>query len=159
MQANRYVDLVRSGADCCPTCGVRRPARSRSRRGRRDAHHSTQTYPGWDGSSPIHPAPVVFHLIHGADLGRSKVGAAAPASRTAASSTDPRHRIELHRQPPYSPEFNAIEGVCKTTRRTTTHNRYFGSPAERDAALRATFEQFKREPSLIEGHVLRFRAA
>lgn len=69
------------------------------------------------------------------------------------------HRIELHRLPPYSPEFNAIEGVWKTTRRTTTHNRYFGSPADRDAALRITFEQFKREPSLIEGHVSRFRAA
>ena len=69
------------------------------------------------------------------------------------------HRIELHRLPPYSPEFNAIEGVWKTTRRTTTHNRYFESPAERDAALRTTFEHFKRQPSLIEGHVLRFRAA
>ena len=50
-------------------------------------------------------------------------------------------------------------GVWKTTRRTTKHNRYFGSPAERDAALRTTFEQFKREPALIEGHVRRFRAS
>jgi transposase len=79
--------------------------------------------------------------------------------RAAASPRSHAHRIELHRLPPYSPEFDAIEGVWKTTRRTTTHNRYFGSPAERDAALRTTFEQFKRQPSLIEGHVLRFRAS
>ena len=33
--------------------------------------------------------------------------------------------IELFRLPPYSPEFNAIEGVWKVTRKTTTHNRFY----------------------------------
>jgi transposase len=37
--------------------------------------------------------------------------------------TDNRHRIELFRLPPYSPEFNPIEGVWKATKKTTTDNR------------------------------------
>ncbi len=82
-----------------------------------------------------------------------------PGSRGGAWLANHAHGIELHRLPPYSPELGAIVGVCKTTRRTTTHNRYFESPAERDAAFRTSFEQFKREPSLIEGHVRRFRAS
>lgn len=69
-----------------------------------------------------------------------------------------RHRIELHRLPPYSPELNAIEGVWKTTRRSTTHNRYFDTPAERDLALVNTFVTFQRKPSLVDGHLRRFRA-
>lgn len=67
-----------------------------------------------------------------------------------------RHRIELWRLPPYSPEFNGIEGVWKTTKRATTHNRFFETVEERDAALTATFESFRKEPRLIAGHVARF---
>ena len=43
------------------------------------------------------------------------------------------------------------------TRRHTTHNRYFDSPAERDAALIATFVDFQKAPQQIDGHVRRFR--
>ena len=67
-----------------------------------------------------------------------------------------RHRIELFRLPPYSPELNPIEGVWKTTKRTTTHNRFFRTTTERDAALTATFEHFNAKPASIAGHVARF---
>ncbi len=33
------------------------------------------------------------------------------------------HKLELHRLPGYSPEFNPVEGVWKATRKVTTHNR------------------------------------
>ena len=68
-----------------------------------------------------------------------------------------RHRIELHRLPPYSPELNPIEGVWKTTRRRATHNRFYATVAERDAGLTAAFEAFRRRPALIAGQVARFR--
>jgi len=68
-----------------------------------------------------------------------------------------RRRIELFRLPPYSPEFNPIEGVWKTTRKMTTHNRFYKTTQERDAALRATFARFQRRPSLIAGQVARFQ--
>lgn len=67
-----------------------------------------------------------------------------------------RHRIELHRLPPYSPELNAIEGVWKVTKKTTTHNRFYRTVGERDAALRDRFEIFNANPDLISGHVARF---
>lgn len=65
--------------------------------------------------------------------------------------------IELHRLPPYSPEFNPTEGVWKATRKFTTHNRFYPTVEERDAALTKTFETFQREPALIAGHVKRFQ--
>jgi transposase len=68
-----------------------------------------------------------------------------------------RHLVELHRLPPYSPELNPIEGVWKTTRRRTTHNRFYPTVEQRDAALAKTFTAFRRRPSLIAGHVARFR--
>lgn len=68
-----------------------------------------------------------------------------------------RHRIELHRLPPYSPEFNPMEGVWKATRRLTTHNRFYPTTAERDAALRRTFRRFRDRPTLIARQVERFR--
>jgi transposase len=68
-----------------------------------------------------------------------------------------RHRIELHRLPPYSPELNAIEGVWKTTKRCTTHNRFYATALERDGALVDTFEGFRAKPSLIANHVARFQ--
>jgi transposase len=67
-----------------------------------------------------------------------------------------RHRIELFRLPTYSPEFNGIEGVWKVTKKTTTHNRFYRSVGERDAALVATFETFKAYPHMIAGHIERF---
>jgi transposase len=67
-----------------------------------------------------------------------------------------RKHIELHRLPPYSPEFNPQEGVWKATRRHATHNRFYSTIAERDAALRKTFSRFQRCPNLISNHVRRF---
>ena len=66
-------------------------------------------------------------------------------------------RIQLCRLPPYSPEFNPVEGVWKCTRKLTTHNRFYRNVEDRDAALTATFERFRSERALIEGHVMRFR--
>ena len=67
-----------------------------------------------------------------------------------------RHRIELFRLPPYSPEYNPIEGVWKQTKKRTTHNTFYRTTQERDAALTATFEEFRQRPSLIAGQVARF---
>jgi transposase len=68
-----------------------------------------------------------------------------------------RHRIELHRLPPYSPEFNPMEPVWKVTRKMTTHNRFYATTTERDAALRRTFSTFQRRPALIFAHVARLQ--
>jgi hypothetical protein len=68
-----------------------------------------------------------------------------------------RHLIELCRLPAYSPEFMAMEGVWKTTRKLTTHNTFFVTPDQRDAKLTATFVTFQRRPALIAAHVARFR--
>jgi hypothetical protein len=51
---------------------------------------------------------------------------------------------------------NGIEGVWKVTKKTTTHNRFYRTIHERDAALVSTFETFKAYPELIAGHVARF---
>jgi transposase len=67
-----------------------------------------------------------------------------------------RNLIELHRLPPYSPEFMAMEGVWKTTRKFTTHNTFFVTPDQRDAKLTATFMTFQRRPALVAAHVARF---
>ena len=66
------------------------------------------------------------------------------------------HRIELFRLPPYSPEFNPVEGCWKATKKTTTHNRFFRTTDERDEALTSTFEYFSTNPASIAGHVARF---
>ena len=67
-----------------------------------------------------------------------------------------RHRLELFRLPPYSPEFNPIEGAWKETKKRTTHNRFFRTTDERDAALASTFKAFKRDRHSLAGHVARF---
>jgi transposase len=67
-----------------------------------------------------------------------------------------RHRVELFRLPSYSPELNGIEGVWKVTKKTTTHNRFYRTVEERDAALVTTFETFKAYPDMIAAHVERF---
>ena len=66
-------------------------------------------------------------------------------------------KIQLHRLPAYSPEFNPMEPVWKETRKRTTHNRFYSTTHERDGALRKTFNDFQRRPQLIEAHVARFR--
>jgi len=67
-----------------------------------------------------------------------------------------QHRIQLFRLPPYSPEFNPIEGVWKETKKRTTHNRFFHTTQERDAALVSTFTLFASSPALIAGQLTRF---
>lgn len=67
-----------------------------------------------------------------------------------------RRRIELFRLPPYSPELNPIEGVWKQTKKRTTHNTFYRTTDERDAALTATFNTFRACPSLIAAQVARF---
>lgn len=67
------------------------------------------------------------------------------------------HRVALFRLPPYSPEFNPIEPVWKTTRKMTTHNRFYATTDERDSALCRTFRRFRRRPALIAAHVARYR--
>jgi len=65
-------------------------------------------------------------------------------------------KVELHRLPPYSPEFMPVEGVWKATRKLATHNRFYKTVEERDASLIATFERFQTEPGLISAHVARW---
>lgn len=48
-------------------------------------------------------------------------------------------RFDLLFLPAYSPEFNTIERVWKLTRRTATHNRYFGSLDEVAESVETTF--------------------
>jgi transposase len=67
-----------------------------------------------------------------------------------------RWRIELFRLPPYSPEFNPTEGVWKETKKRTTHNTFYRTTDERDAALTGTFESFRARPSIIAGQIARF---
>ena len=69
-----------------------------------------------------------------------------------------QHLLEIHRLPPYSPEFNPVEGCWKATRREVTHNRYHPTPEDRDTALRAAFHGFQTDKARVVGHVLRFRA-
>jgi transposase len=69
---------------------------------------------------------------------------------------DHQQKIELFRLPPYSPEFNPIEGVWKATKKVTTHNRFYATVADRDAALTSTFETFRAYPQMIRGHLMRF---
>jgi hypothetical protein len=49
------------------------------------------------------------------------------------------------------------EGVWKATRKLATHNRFYRTVDERDAALVQTFKLFQRTPHLIAGHVQRYR--
>lgn len=67
-----------------------------------------------------------------------------------------RHRIGLFRLPPYSPNLNPIEGAWKETKKRTTHNRFFLTTVERDAALVCTFESFTNDPRLLAGQVARY---
>jgi transposase len=68
-----------------------------------------------------------------------------------------RDAIELHRLPPYSPEFMPVEGLWKATRRLATHNKFYPTVEERNAALRRTFQRFQRRPDLIIPQIARFQ--
>ena len=64
-------------------------------------------------------------------------------------------KIELHRLPAYSPEFNPTEGVWKVTRKMATRSTRPRMNAR--GALVRTFKIFQRRPELIATHVARFR--
>jgi transposase len=68
-----------------------------------------------------------------------------------------RHRISLHRLPPYSPELNPVEPIWKTTRKLATHNRFYQTTLERDTALRRAFQRFYATPAIISAHLARFQ--
>lgn len=68
-----------------------------------------------------------------------------------------RALIELHRLPAYSPEFNPMEGVWKTTRKRATHGCFYPTPEARDAGLRKAFNRFQKKPGLLMPQVERFR--
>jgi transposase len=68
-----------------------------------------------------------------------------------------RHLLELHRLPPYSPEFMPVEVIWKQTRKLATHNKFYAEVDERNAALRRTFAKLQRRPQLIAPQVARFR--
>jgi hypothetical protein len=55
------------------------------------------------------------------------------------------------------PEFMAMEGVWKTTRKLTTHNAFFVTPDQRDAKLTQTFNLFQRRPKVIAAHVTKLQ--
>lgn len=65
--------------------------------------------------------------------------------------------LELHRLPPYSPEYNPTEGVWKATRKLATHNRFYRTVQERDEALTATFRSFQSNPQNLLPLVARFQ--
>jgi transposase len=67
-----------------------------------------------------------------------------------------RHRIELFRLPPYSPNLNPMEGAWKETKKVSTHNTFFRTTDERDAALTRTFDAFNRNRRSLSGHAARF---
>lgn len=66
-------------------------------------------------------------------------------------------KIQLFRLPPYSPEFNPVEGCWKATRRLATHNRYYPTVEARDAALKEAFASFETDPAKVDGYVRRYR--
>ena len=51
----------------------------------------------------------------------------------------------------------AKRGHRSTTRKRVTHNRFFATVAERDAALTEAFVTFQVEPEHIAAHVARFQ--
>lgn len=61
---------------------------------------------------------------------------------------EPRHELELHYLPGYSPELNPQEHVWKVFRKQHTHNRCFTSTVETLIAARSGFRSLQRSPAL-----------
>lgn len=66
-------------------------------------------------------------------------------------------RIELHFLPPYSPEFNAQEGVWRVTRRKSTHNRFFNDRIELHITIFRRFNRFQGNPASLRSMIAPFR--
>ena len=67
-----------------------------------------------------------------------------------------RKWLDVHNQPPYSPEFNAVERIWYHTRFTGTHNRYFPTEQELVGTLRCVFRKMQRSPEQIMGYLQPF---
>ena len=61
-----------------------------------------------------------------------------------------RHRLVRIFLPPYSPELNPIERVWRITRRQITHNRYFESIEDLEAALIPYFSKWEQPNNTIK---------
>lgn len=65
-------------------------------------------------------------------------------------------RLQLHFLPPYSPEYNAQEGVWRLTRIKTTHNRFFNNQAELHRAIFRRFNRFQGNPASLRKMIAPF---
>lgn len=61
-----------------------------------------------------------------------------------------RHRLVRVFLPPYSPELNPIERVWRITRRQITHNRYFESIEDLEAALIPHFSKSEQPNNALK---------
>jgi transposase len=64
--------------------------------------------------------------------------------------TDNSSRLTIHYLPPYSPDYNPIEGLWKKIKKETTHNVYFESLEALGSALAKGLKWFRQEPSEVK---------
>lgn len=57
---------------------------------------------------------------------------------------DIRDKMTYMSLPPYSPDLNPIEQVWRITRREVTHNRYYASKSELEAAIDSYYAEFQQ---------------
>jgi len=65
--------------------------------------------------------------------------------------TKHRRHVEVFSLPPYSPDFNATERLWHYTRKESTHNRYFDTPAALCQSLFTTFTDMQQNPQKLQG--------
>lgn len=83
-------------------------------------------------------------LIHdGAPYHKSKV------TTMYATSPEAREKIELHRLPAYSPDFNPIEGLWRNVKRGFTHNRFFETFEDLCDTVSQGMRSFQKRPNRI----------
>jgi transposase len=58
-------------------------------------------------------------------------------------------RLTIHYLPPYSPDYNPIEGMWKNLKKETTHNVYFDSLEALKVALTQGLKRLREAPSEI----------
>jgi transposase len=61
-----------------------------------------------------------------------------------------KKRITIHYLPPYSPDYNPIEGLWKKIKKETTHNVYFETLEELQGCLVSQFQWFRKNKSEIK---------
>lgn len=64
-----------------------------------------------------------------------------------------KDKIEIHYLPPYSPQFNAQEGIWRLTRRKMTHNKFFNSARQLYERLFRQFNRFQGNSAYLRGIV------